>query len=47
MVGCSGVFIVVLYGFISSLLCVNDIVVGIVIMMLGVGLVFYLGKLLI
>lgn len=44
VVGCVGFLLGVLYGVVCLLLCVNDIVFGIVFMLLGMGLVFFLGK---
>ncbi len=44
LAGFSGAVIAALHGLVSSLPRVNDIAAGIAIMMLGVGLAFYLGK---
>ncbi|HYN58489.1 MAG TPA: ABC transporter permease, partial [Rubrivivax sp.] len=44
LAGFSGACIAALHGLMSSLPRVNDIAAGIAIMMLGVGLAFYLGK---
>ncbi len=40
----SGSFLALLHGLLSSLKRVNDIAMGIAIMMLGIGLAFYMGK---
>ncbi|MCY7316424.1 MAG: ABC transporter permease [Rubrivivax sp.] len=44
LAGCSGALVAALHGLVSSLRGVNDIAAGIAIMLLGVGLAFYLGK---
>jgi simple sugar transport system permease protein len=42
--GCSGALLAALHGVVCSLQRVNDIAMGIALMMLGAGLAFYLGK---
>ena len=44
LAGCSGALLALLHGLVCSLPRVNDIAVGIALMMLGAGLAFYLGK---
>ena len=42
--GCSGALLGLLHGLVCSLQRVNDIAMGIALMLLGIGLAFYLGK---
>jgi len=44
LAGCSGALLALLHGLVCSLPRVNDIAMGIALMMLGAGLAFYLGK---
>jgi ABC-type uncharacterized transport system permease subunit len=44
LAGCSGALLALLHGLVCSLQRVNDIAMGIALMMLGAGLAFYLGK---
>jgi simple sugar transport system permease protein len=44
LAGCSGALLALLHGLVCSLKRVNDIAMGIALMMLGLGLAFYLGK---
>ncbi len=44
LAGCSGALLAMLHGLVCSLPRVNDIAMGIALMLLGAGLAFYLGK---
>jgi len=44
LAGCSGALLALLHGLVCSLQRVNDIAMGIALMLLGAGLAFYLGK---